>query len=1000
MSETLDSNRIVSNCEEESSLYKNLIDNSIDAVILVQDRQLLLVNKAFCKLFGYTKKEIIKSDLSALLDSQDRDRVLALHHKRMNGEKDTDYYTARFIHKSGRNILIELNASTVQVNGKNASFASIRDITRREQMEKRLRESEAKYKALVENSQDGILIVHEDCVIFANSTFCRMLEYKRHDVYRMHAVNVIHPDDLAKIQQIEEHRRNADFSTLQHRIRMITQSRKECVCEVFASCVDFQGIKASFLTIHDISERIRVQQALQRSELKYHGLAEMLPMAVYELDKNGMSVYMNQTGLRLLGEKKHDPQGRSAASFFSESDRKLIASRLSDESRLVTRRNGKLEVIPPTPSEYTICRPDGTKVPILLYGSAIVENDEIVGTRGIMIDISERKAMENALRESERKYRELADFMPQTLFELDEQLHLVYVNRCGKETFGFSDADYGKFTLDCFVESDRPLVAHNLRRLMEGETRELMFEYTGINVQGLHVPVITYSIPIYKDEKFIGVRGIAIDISERKANERALRDSEKKYRELTEMLPQMVYEMDKQGNVKYLNKAGRDRFGSDYQNKSVSVFSYVVNSDHVKQIRHNMGSLSNNTAIAEKRLYFTFRQKDGKVFDAMISAAPLIVNGEVIGSRGIMIDMTEQRAMQKALAESEEKYRLLIENATDGIVIVQDGLLKFANQTMCGMLAYTLEDLINKPLGDYIDKEDPELFFKCHERNAKGELSKNIFRTYFVRKDTKRITVELNARTLNFEGRPAEFIVIRDITERLKIETELQFAKFELEKLNSHLEKRVKDSSKRLAEARTQLINLQKENLQSQYDVLKQQVNPHFLFNSLNVLTSLIKIEPDLAERFSEQLSKVYRYVLENRDNELIDLHTELTFLNAYIFLINIRFMDKLIVRMDISEDKQFDKIIPLAMQLLIENAIKHNVMSKSRPLVIDIFVDENNYLNVINCLQERPSQVVSTGLGLRNIINRYQLLNLKLPVFEKTENQFIARIPLVKNYK
>ncbi len=193
---------------------------------------------------------------------------------------------------------------------------------------------------------------------------------------------------------------------------------------------------------------------------------------------------------------------------------------------------------------------------------------------------------------------------------------------------------------------------------------------------------------------------------------------------------------------------------------------------------------------------------------------------------------------------------------------------------------------------------------------------------------------------------------------------------------------------------------MQKENLQSQYDVLKQQVNPHFLFNSLNVLTSLIKIDPDLAEQFSEQLSKVYRYVLENRDNELIDLNTELSFLNAYIFLINIRFMDKLKVRMEIPEARRSDKIIPLAMQLLIENAIKHNVMSKSRPLVIDIFVDKHNYLNVVNNLQERPSQVVSTGLGLKNIINRYQLLNLKLPVFEKTDNQFVARIPLVKNFK
>jgi LytS/YehU family sensor histidine kinase len=179
--------------------------------------------------------------------------------------------------------------------------------------------------------------------------------------------------------------------------------------------------------------------------------------------------------------------------------------------------------------------------------------------------------------------------------------------------------------------------------------------------------------------------------------------------------------------------------------------------------------------------------------------------------------------------------------------------------------------------------------------------------------------------------------------------------------------------------------------------VLKQQVNPHFLFNSLNVLTSLIKLEPDLAEKFSEQLSKVYRYVLENKDNELVDLNTELNFLDAYIFLLNIRFVGKLNVNLSIPEKNRNDKIIPLAMQLLIENAIKHNVMSKMNPLVLDIFIDSTNCLNIINNLQERPSQIVSTGVGLKNILNRYKLLELPVPTFEKTKNQFIAKIQLIK---
>lgn len=260
-----------------------------------------------------------------------------------------------------------------------------------------------------------------------------------------------------------------------------------------------------------------------------------------------------------------------------------------------------------------------------------------------------------------------------------------------------------------------------------------------------------------------------------------------------------------------------------------------------------------------------------------------------------------------------------------------------------------------------------------------------------------------------FQHSISEFI-LKQITQAkdkaeldIKVKTEEQKNKYAQQLIdqekeqNKRLENEVKERTKELTKVNTQLLKLQKENLQSQFDVLKQQVNPHFLFNSLNVLTSLIKLEPDLAEKFSEQLSKVYRYVLENKDNELVDLQTELNFLDAYIFLLNIRFIDKLNVNINIPADRCADLIIPLAMQLLIENAIKHNIMSKSEPLNIDVFVDDNDCLNVVNNLQERPSQVTSTGLGLKNILNRYELLNLPTPSFEKTEDKFIAKIPLAK---
>lgn len=215
--------------------------------------------------------------------------------------------------------------------------------------------------------------------------------------------------------------------------------------------------------------------------------------------------------------------------------------------------------------------------------------------------------------------------------------------------------------------------------------------------------------------------------------------------------------------------------------------------------------------------------------------------------------------------------------------------------------------------------------------------------------------------------------------------------------LNKKLEKTVEERTARLTEANTQLLKLQKENLQSQFEVLKQQVNPHFLFNSLNVLTSLIKVDPDLAESFTEKLSKVYRYVLENKEKDLITLATELDFIRSYIFLLDIRFSGKVFVEIDIDEKYHETLVIPMVLQLLVENAVKHNTFSKKNPLHISLTVDSNNHLTVMNNLQNRKTQMSSTGVGLVNISKRYSLLTGNQPVFDITDTEFTARIPLIE---
>jgi two-component system LytT family sensor kinase len=176
-----------------------------------------------------------------------------------------------------------------------------------------------------------------------------------------------------------------------------------------------------------------------------------------------------------------------------------------------------------------------------------------------------------------------------------------------------------------------------------------------------------------------------------------------------------------------------------------------------------------------------------------------------------------------------------------------------------------------------------------------------------------------------------------------------------------------------------QAEQLMKENALAQFEALKNQVSPHFLFNSLSILSSLVHVDANLSEKFIDQLSKAYRYILEQKDNETVSLKTELDFLNSYAFLLKIRFENKFDVKMSIT-DQEAEKyhIAPLTLQLLIENCVKHNRMSEKEPLVITILINDD-YLVVINPVKPRSGleKIASTGIGLANIKTRYQLLTI-----------------------
>jgi LytS/YehU family sensor histidine kinase len=184
---------------------------------------------------------------------------------------------------------------------------------------------------------------------------------------------------------------------------------------------------------------------------------------------------------------------------------------------------------------------------------------------------------------------------------------------------------------------------------------------------------------------------------------------------------------------------------------------------------------------------------------------------------------------------------------------------------------------------------------------------------------------------------------------------------------------------------------------QAQLQAIKSQINPHFLFNNLNVLSTLVMQESPDANKFIEEFSKVYRHVLNTQQLELITLESELEFIKPYIFLLQKRFPESIFIEIKIQQQYFSSLIIPVALQMLIENAIKHNIASRQKPLQILLSVNVNNKLTVMNNLQLKPLIDSSTQIGLQNIAKRYELIAGKQIEIEKTSEHFSVSIPLIQ---
>ncbi len=190
---------------------------------------------------------------------------------------------------------------------------------------------------------------------------------------------------------------------------------------------------------------------------------------------------------------------------------------------------------------------------------------------------------------------------------------------------------------------------------------------------------------------------------------------------------------------------------------------------------------------------------------------------------------------------------------------------------------------------------------------------------------------------------------------------------------------------------------LQKEGLKSQLEALKNHLDPHFLFNNLNILSSLIDTDTSLSKAYLEKFAEVYRIILQNEVSELITLGQELDFIQSYLYLIKIRFQEDILVDMDVENSLKQHYIPPLCIQMLIENCIKHNAITETSPLNIKIYTEDDRFIVVENNLKPKRINQSKKSSGLQNIRNRYDYFTTEQITVDKSDKVFKVKLPLIE---
>jgi PAS domain S-box-containing protein len=748
---------------ESEEKYRTILESVTEGYYEIDlAGNLAFFNDSLCQTLGYTRDELLGMNNRQYMDEENAEKVYQIFNEVYRTGKPYTRADWDIIRKDGAKLSVSSSVSLIRDSqGKPLGFRGLsRDITEQKKAAEELRQSEEKYRTILENVVEGYYEVDlAGNFTLVNDAICRNLGYTRDEMIGMNnrdymdkqtAKKVL--ERFAKVYTTGQPARGFEFEIIRK------DGTKLWISSSVSLMTDPQGEPTGFRgVVRDITEEKRAEEKLRQSEEEYRNLFERATDAVFTTDMRGRFTSGNRRAEEICGYNREELMEKSFTSLISRKEIRRM-------------QNIFQEIIKGKPATFEVDIKDksGNLVPLEVSATSIVRKGrKTVGMLAMARDITERRQAQEKLQKSEERYRSLFETATDGIFTMDLQTRFTSGNRKAEEMCGYSrDELIGEYATIILPEEEIPRMADAFKKVLRGETDT--YETRIITKNGELLPVEVTSSPIEIDGKIIGTMGMARDITERKRAEQTLRESEEKYRQLTEEINDAIYTVDQDGNVTYVSPVIEWLTGyspSKMMGRSFAEFMHEEDLPHA--IESFERTLSGQSTEGEYRFY----TKSGEIRWLGASNRPIFTRDGVVGARGTLTDITERKLAEIASEEARTRFEDLFETANELIITTDtEGWILHVNKEVERFSGYSKKELIGQSILKIAYPEDTPKYIqfwkdildgltpRYHLRgfSKTGNISHLLASANAVTQDGKIVEIQYNAKDITEEKQAEE----------------------------------------------------------------------------------------------------------------------------------------------------------------------------------------------------------------------------------------------------